>query len=192
MGKTLKKKKKDTTSCHLLCYQPGQPFHIGHHGSFLASLPASTFQLLVCSQQKADLSESLSFLSPKLSDSSLRKQIIRINAPTPCEVINHLRGGKLEGSESGRKNKSHFGDVKCVMRRSSGANRGALSLDPPTRASGLISGSQLGVILPPGDTGQCVETFLAITPGTEGVLLVSSGWRSETLLAIPPLTGRPG
>lgn len=28
-----------------------------------------------------------------------------------------------------------------------------------------FSGSQLGAILPPGDTGKCLETFLVITTG---------------------------
>lgn len=57
------------------------------------------------------------------------------------------------------------------------------------------SGSQLGPILPLRDTGQRLETFLAIVTGSGsggvGVLLAFSGWRPGTLLNVLLCTSQP-
>lgn len=57
------------------------------------------------------------------------------------------------------------------------------------------SGSQLGPILPPRDTGQRLETFLAVVTGSggggAGVLLAFSGWRPGTLLNVLLCTSQP-
>lgn len=48
-----------------------------------------------------------------------------------------------------------------------------------------------GQFCPAGASWQCLETFLVVTTRVEGtVLLVSSGWRAETLLHILQCTGQ--
>lgn len=47
------------------------------------------------------------------------------------------------------------------------------------------------VILPPGDIWLSLETFLLSRLERWGLLLVSSGWRSEMPLNLLPLTDQP-
>lgn len=50
--------------------------------------------------------------------------------------------------------------------------------------------STRGISCPPGNTGQCLETFRVIIPGV-AMLLTSRGWSPGMLLNIPQFTGQP-